>query len=301
VVDFRYAQFCPLTRAVEILGERWTILILRELFLGPKRFSDLKSALNGVSPSVLADRLARLEERNIVSRRELPPPAASIVYELDEAGRALRPLLAEMTRWGVRFMGAPDPADSFRPEWLLLGLQVFARTRSIDPANARVPTDALRAQPPTDALRAQLPTDALRAHLPTDALRAHLHIEGGVDSVDIFVTAGPGGTVVSRTPLSCDVRISAPPMDMLMFASGLLMPGEPGTPQTFRFEGDIDVVRRIPALFDFSPTPAVHEDATSPTPDVIVSPATGEARRKNAARSGRTPTARRSRQGATRP
>ncbi len=291
MVDFRYAQFCPLTRAVEILGERWTILILRELFLGPKRFSDLKSALNGVSPSVLADRLARLEERNIVSRRELPPPAASIVYELDEAGRALRPLLAEMTRWGVRFMGAPDPADSFRPEWLLLGLQVFART------GARLPNDARGAR---------LPNDALSAHLSTDTLSAHLHIEGGVDSVDIYVTVGPGGTVVSRTPVPCDVRISAPPMDMLMFASGLLMPGEPGTPETFRFDGDVDVVRRIPALFDFSPTPAVHEDSASPAPDVSVSPATGEARRKNAdkktaASSGRKPTARRSRQGATRP
>jgi len=217
VVDFRYAQFCPLTRAVEILGERWTILILRELFLGPKRFSDLKSALNGVSPSVLADRLVKLEERGIVTHREAAPPAAAAVYELDEAGRALKPLLAELTRWGMRFLGAPGADDRIRPEWLLLGFQVFARTRD------------------------------------TEEIGARLHVEGGIESVDIYVRGGASGTVASSTPLPHDVVVYAPPMEMLTFASGLLEPAGGGA---LRFEGEASVVRRIPALFDFSPTPA---------------------------------------------
>jgi len=217
VVDFRYAQFCPLTRAVEILGERWTILILRELFLGPKRFSDLKSALNGVSPSVLADRLTKLEERGLVTRRELAPPAALAVYELDEAGRALRPLLVEMLRWGLRFLGAPGPGDRIRSEWLLFGFEAFART-----------------------------------HAGKD-VGALLHVEDGIESIDIYVRGGPGGTRVSAAPAPHDVVISAPPMEMLMFVSGLVAPD---ASQALRVDGDADVARAIPSLFDFTPTPA---------------------------------------------
>ena len=91
--EFRYAQFCPLARAAEVVGERWTLLIARELLLGPKRFSDLREALAGVSSSVLADRLARLERRDVVAWRRLPPPAAARVYELTETGRALEPVV----------------------------------------------------------------------------------------------------------------------------------------------------------------------------------------------------------------
>jgi len=249
VVDFRYAQFCPLTRAVEILGERWTILILRELFLGPKRFSDLRAALNGVSPSVLADRLARLEERGIAVRRELPPPAGCVVYELDEAGRALRPLLVELTRWGLRFLGAPGPTDSIRPEWLSLGLQVFARGAE------------------------------------SEDIGALLHIEGGIESLDIYARGGNGGTIVSLAPLPHEVRISAPPMEMLLFASGFLAPGAPGALQ---FEGDAEIVRRIPSLFDFRSTPA--SPPTSPELHATDQPPAGRQTRRElqpAARSGR--------------
>ena len=223
MVDFRYAQFCPLTRAVEILGERWTVLIVRELYFGPKRFSDLKAALNGVSPSVLAERLARLEERKIVGRRELPPPAASLVYELDEAGRALRPLLTELTRWGLHFVGVPSPDDSCRPEWMLLGLQVFARGAT------------------------------------RQKLAARLHVEGGGESVDLFVSGGPAGTTVSREKIACDLVVTGSPVEMLMFMSGLLAPDDPGASSTFRYTGSLSAVRRLPALFDFSPTPPVSE------------------------------------------
>lgn len=217
MVDFRYAQFCPLTRAVEVLGERWSILILRELFLGPKRFRDLKSSLNGVSPSVLADRLTRLEERGLITHRELAPPAALAVYELDEAGRALKPLLIELMRWGVRFLGAPGPGDRIRPEWLVLGFQAFARTRA------------------------------------SENIGALLRVEDGIESVDIYVRGGASGTHVSSAPAAHDVVVSAPPMEMLMFVSGFVAPD---ASEVLRFEGDAAVARAIPSMFDFSPTPA---------------------------------------------
>jgi DNA-binding HxlR family transcriptional regulator len=246
VVDFRYAQFCPLTRAVEILGERWTILILRELFLGPKRFSDLKSALNGVSPSVLADRLAKLEERGLVTRRELAPPAALAVYELDEAGRAVRPLLVEMMRWGMRFLGAPGPGDRVRPEWLLLGFQAFASARA------------------------------------SDDIGVLLRVEDGIESMDIYVRGGAGGTVVSGTPADHDVVVSAPPVEMLMFTSGFLAPD---ASQALRFEGDADIVRAIPSLFEFQPTPEPAAPARD-LPPTDHAPAGRPARRRLKAAAG---------------
>jgi DNA-binding HxlR family transcriptional regulator len=216
VVDFRYAQFCPLTRAVEILGERWTLLILRELVFGPKRFSDLKSALNGVSPSVLADRLARLEERSIVSKRVVPPSAIAI-YELDEAGRALAPLLADLTRWGLRFLGAPEPEDRMRPEWLLLGFRTFARSHA------------------------------------TETIGARLRVADDDESVDIYVRGSEVGTVVSSEPLAHDVTLAARPMEMMLFANGMLDPLANGA---LSCEGDVEIARRIPALFDFRPAEA---------------------------------------------
>ena len=107
MAEFRYAQYCPLARAAELLGERWTLLVVRDLLMGPQRFTDLRGRLPGVSPSVLSERLARLEERGVVCRRTLPPPAPAIVYELTEAGRALDKAVAALASFGMRFLGSP--------------------------------------------------------------------------------------------------------------------------------------------------------------------------------------------------
>jgi DNA-binding HxlR family transcriptional regulator len=138
VAEFRYAQFCPLARATEIVGERWTLLIVRELWLGPKRFSDFEAPLSGISSSVLADRLARLETRGIVKRRELPPPTPVTVYELDEAGRALLPVAVELSRWGARFLGTPEAGDYVDPGWVQLAAMVFGRREATPPRRFQV-------------------------------------------------------------------------------------------------------------------------------------------------------------------
>src|SRR2546423_254976 len=85
----RYSQFCALARATEVLGERWTFLIIRELLLGPKRFSDLSQRLDGVSPTLLTARLGSLIESGVVRRTALPSPFNAQVYELTEVGRRL--------------------------------------------------------------------------------------------------------------------------------------------------------------------------------------------------------------------
>ena len=123
--DFRYDQFCPLARATEVLGERWTLLIVRELFVGPQRFSDLGRRLPGVSSSVLSSRVRSLEEDGVLVRRQLPPPAASTVFELTELGRALLPVVIAMSAWGLRRLEPPRPGDHYEPSWLRLGLMII--------------------------------------------------------------------------------------------------------------------------------------------------------------------------------
>jgi len=100
---------------------------VRELLLGPKRFSDLRGRLDGISPSVLTARLARVEALGLVRRSVLPPPAASTVYELTENGQALRPAVYELIRWGGRFLHPRRKGDRTEPEWMRLALDALAR------------------------------------------------------------------------------------------------------------------------------------------------------------------------------
>jgi DNA-binding HxlR family transcriptional regulator len=97
-----YDDACGIARALDVVGERWALLVVRELVLGPKRFTDLQAGLRRVSPDVLSQRLRELEAAGVVARRTLPPPAASRVYELTERGRALEPALHALGRWGSR-------------------------------------------------------------------------------------------------------------------------------------------------------------------------------------------------------
>src|ERR1700759_5497108 len=107
-----YGDSCGIARARDIVGERWALLVVRELVTGPKRFSDLRAGLPKIAPDVLAQRVRDLEAAGVVTRRRLPPPAASRVYELTEWGRELAPALVALGRWGSR---APLPAEPSGP------------------------------------------------------------------------------------------------------------------------------------------------------------------------------------------
>src|SRR5918992_387760 len=115
----RYAQFCPVAHALELVGERWALLVVRELLNGPKRYTDLAAALPGIGTNILAGRLRDLEAGGIVQKRRLPPPAAAQVYELTPYGEELREPLYALARWGARSLGPPTPGDSLAPGWLL--------------------------------------------------------------------------------------------------------------------------------------------------------------------------------------
>ncbi|HXV56289.1 MAG TPA: winged helix-turn-helix transcriptional regulator [Gaiellaceae bacterium] len=120
-----YGQFCGLARALDLVGERWALLVVRELLLGPRRFTDLLAGLPGVSTNVLSERLRRLERRGIVERSVLPPPAASAVYGLTPYGRDLEPVIAALGRWGARSLGPRQPDEALRSHWLALALKAF--------------------------------------------------------------------------------------------------------------------------------------------------------------------------------
>ncbi|MEJ7630540.1 MAG: helix-turn-helix domain-containing protein [Nocardioidaceae bacterium] len=118
-----YDQYCPIACSLGMVGERWTLLVVRELYHGPKRYTDLVDNLPGIGTNILAARLKDLEVNGLAQKRRLPPPAASMVYELTEHGRLLRPVLHELARFGARLMG-PPPADALTDGWLLHALDL---------------------------------------------------------------------------------------------------------------------------------------------------------------------------------
>lgn len=124
--DHRYHQFCALARALDVVGDRWTLLVVRELVPGPRRFTDLLEGLPGVSRNLLTERLRDLERDGIVTRAELPPPAARQVYGLTDEGRDLAAAMAPLIAWGARRMGGPDAADTFHPRWAAVAMSVLA-------------------------------------------------------------------------------------------------------------------------------------------------------------------------------
>ena len=163
-----YRQYCAVARALDLVGERWTLLIVRDLMTGPKRYSDLLAGLPGIGTNLLAARLRELGRTGIVGRRVLPPPAASTVYELTDVGQELEPVVMALGRWGRRFLGSSTEGDylsanaylvamraAFRPDAaaglietfeLRVGEQVFevriadgaCTTRETQPTNADV-------------------------------------------------------------------------------------------------------------------------------------------------------------------
>ncbi len=114
----RYEQYCPMAHALDLVGDRWALLIVRELMHGPKRYTDLVDHLHGIGTNILAARLRDLEGNGVVARRTLPPPAASKIYELTDYGRELRPAMRELALWGARSLGPPTDRDELFAGWL---------------------------------------------------------------------------------------------------------------------------------------------------------------------------------------
>jgi len=212
----RYAQFCALARAAEILGERWTLLIIRELLLGQKRFSDLSDRLSSVSPTVLTTRLNALIEHGVVQRVTLPPPFNVQVYELTSIGLSLKPAIRELIRWGGHFIFPMRPGDEFDPDWGLLALDASAR---------RTPT------PPHKIV--------LRIKYKTKV--ASFLIEGGETGTTISKGDGPASAAIETT------------FDTLLPIISLKLPLDQAIRKSLAtVEGSLRIARTLPRFFDRS-------------------------------------------------
>lgn len=117
-----YDQYCAVARALDSVGDRWTLLIVRELLAGPRRYTDLHADLPGVSTDVLASRLKDMERDGLAARRRLPAPVSAYVYELTERGAALLPLVGALAEWGAPALDEPRPTDAVRAHWFAVPL-----------------------------------------------------------------------------------------------------------------------------------------------------------------------------------
>jgi DNA-binding HxlR family transcriptional regulator len=118
-----YDQYCPIAHALDLVGERWALLIVRELMHGPKRYTDLADHLPGIGTNILAARLRDLEAAGLIAKRKLPPPAASRVYELTSYGQELKSAMRELALWGARSLG-PPPREELFPGWLANAIDI---------------------------------------------------------------------------------------------------------------------------------------------------------------------------------
>jgi DNA-binding HxlR family transcriptional regulator len=122
-----YGQFCGLAHAMELVGERWALLLVRDLLVGPKRFTDLRNGLPKIPTNILSARLKELEGSGVVQRRVRPRPDGSIVYELTDYGRELEEVVLRLGLWGARSLGQPRPDDVLTTDSLVMGLRATFR------------------------------------------------------------------------------------------------------------------------------------------------------------------------------
>jgi DNA-binding HxlR family transcriptional regulator len=141
-VSRAYHQYCPVARVLDVVGERWSLLIMRELLLGPRRFTDLAQGLPGIGTSVLTTRLKQLEQNGLVAKKTLPAPAASVVYELTPDALGVARILAAMADWGTTLLGRPGDDDQIQGRWLVLSLAVTTNdARSVPDATYELRID----------------------------------------------------------------------------------------------------------------------------------------------------------------
>lgn len=126
--DRTYGQYCPIAAGLDLIGDRWTLLLLRELSMGDRRFTDLRDALTGIAPNLLTDRLRSLQALGLVTTVELPPPAARHVYRLTDDGRRIEPVLRSVARFGVRYLSG-EPGELLDAERVAFSLLAPWRRR----------------------------------------------------------------------------------------------------------------------------------------------------------------------------
>ncbi|MGI8462209.1 MAG: winged helix-turn-helix transcriptional regulator [Solirubrobacterales bacterium] len=218
-----YGDGCGAAHGLDLIGERWALLIVRELLLGPKRFTDLRAGVPGASPNVISERLRELERAGVVRRRKLPPPASSRVYELTEWGREIEPVVLGLGRWASRSPNMPQDLPIGRDSLIL----------------------AMRTMFDADAAKGLEASYELR--LDEDRFRAA--VAGG----ELEVCRG------SATEPDAIIETGAPTWDALLFRDRPL--ADAISAGDVRVEGDTEAVERLLGLFPLPDPVAVEVGA----------------------------------------
>jgi DNA-binding HxlR family transcriptional regulator len=213
-----YGQYCGFARALEVVGERWALLIVRDLLIGAKRFTDLLRGLPGIPSNVLTARLKELENAGVVRRRVLPRPARAVVYELTEYGLELEAVVVELGRWGAKNLGDPRADETITVDSLITALR-----STFHPDAAR----GFRAS-------YELRVGELVLHARVDDGRVEV-AEGALPDADLAIEAGPG----IRALMAGEVSPAA------AIANG-----------TVRLTGDPGLLTRFAEIFRIEPMPA---------------------------------------------
>jgi DNA-binding HxlR family transcriptional regulator len=203
-----YGQYCSIAKALDVVGDRWTLLIIRELLIrGACRYTDLKNGLPGIATNLLSDRIRELESAGLIRREDAPPPVATTLFHLTEAGAELRPVLDAIGRWGVRYMPEPAEGDEFRSHWFAFPVSFFLHDR--DPGGPPVSIELRTASGP-----------------------AVIEVSGGSASLRPGPAAAP------------DLVLEGEPQLILALFSGHLSPAEMAD-LGLRISGDASVRRRL--------------------------------------------------------
>jgi DNA-binding HxlR family transcriptional regulator len=218
-VSRSYEDGCAAAHALDIVGERWALLVVRELLLGPKRFTDLRSGLPGISPNVLTQRLTELERAGVLRRRRLLPPAPVWVYELTPWGRDLEPIILDLGRWGAR---SPFRcAAALSPDSLILSLRTMFDPSACD-----------------GDLHATVEFRVGDYHFTAEVIDRHLRVERGSADEPAAVISGDPDTIAALVYEDADLAEA--------ISSGRLT-----------VDGDLAAVERFTGLFSLpAPAPA---------------------------------------------
>ena len=212
----RFDQYCPIAHALSLVGERWSLLVVRELLHGPKRYTDLAHGLPGIGTNILAARLRDLEGAGVIEKRKLPPPTPVTVYELTEYGKGLNEAMYALARWGARTLGPPKEDDELYPEW---GVNALPALFNHEVARGLTETYVLKVD-----------GDAFTARIVDGELEANV---GAADDADL----------VLETDMETFFRL----------ALGELDPREAVVRDCARIEGDIATLKRCFRVLSLAP------------------------------------------------
>jgi DNA-binding HxlR family transcriptional regulator len=189
--DRTYGQYCPIAAGLDLIGDRWTLLMLRELSMGDRRFTDLRAALAGIAPNLLTERLRSLQAMGLVTTVELPPPAARSVYRLTGEGRRIEPVLRSVARFGARYLSG-EPSDAFDAQRAAYALLTPWRRRPEATLRARLIAVKVDAQ--TETVDLVLEIDGMRVEAPLGRPDVTLRVA----LTDLVRARQTGGDLVGR-------------------------------------------------------------------------------------------------------